>query len=171
MLLLIDIGNTRIKWARADAQGLGEQSAAVHANWAQQDFIQQVLEGGPRAERVVIANVGGRVVDPQTEEPHVGEYTAGWIKRGPSGVIGTNKPDAAETVVAMLEDYYDGILLEPAKPSAADAEALIKEKQPRFVTYEDWQKIDAAEVAKGEAEGRIRVKLTTVEEMLALVGK
>lgn len=60
MLLLIDIGNTRIKWARADAQGLGEQSAAVHANWAEQDFVQQVLDTAARAERVVIANVGGK---------------------------------------------------------------------------------------------------------------
>lgn len=60
MLLLIDIGNTRIKWARADAQRLGEQSAAVHANWSEQDFIEQVLNSGPRAERVLIANVGGK---------------------------------------------------------------------------------------------------------------
>ena len=59
MLLLIDIGNTRIKWARADARGLGEPSAAVHANWTEQDFIQQVLDG-TRAERVLIANVGGK---------------------------------------------------------------------------------------------------------------
>jgi type III pantothenate kinase len=60
MLLLIDIGNTRIKWARADAQGLGEQSAAVHANWTEQEFVQQVLAAGAKAERVVIANVGGK---------------------------------------------------------------------------------------------------------------
>lgn len=60
MLLLIDIGNTRIKWARADAQGIGEQSAVVHANWTEQDFVQQVLDTGPKAERVVIANVGGQ---------------------------------------------------------------------------------------------------------------
>jgi type III pantothenate kinase len=60
MLLLIDIGNTRIKWARADARGVGEQSAAVHANWTEQDFVQQVLDTGPKAERVVIANVGGK---------------------------------------------------------------------------------------------------------------
>jgi hypothetical protein len=60
MLLLIDIGNTRIKWARADAQGMGEQAAAVHANWTEQDFVQQVLDAGAKAERVVIANVGDR---------------------------------------------------------------------------------------------------------------
>lgn len=60
MLLLIDIGNTRIKWARLTPAGLGEQSAAVHANWTRDDFIQQVLSSGPRAERVFIGNVGGK---------------------------------------------------------------------------------------------------------------
>ena len=62
MLLLIDIGNTRIKWARAEAGVLSGHSAAVHANWSQEDFIQQVLNSGPRAERVLIANVGGQRV-------------------------------------------------------------------------------------------------------------
>lgn len=60
MLLLIDIGNTRIKWARADARGIGEHFAAVHANWTAQDFVQQLLDAGPKAERAVIANVGGK---------------------------------------------------------------------------------------------------------------
>ena len=60
MLLLIDIGNTRIKWARADARGLTEQAAAVHAHWTEQDFVQQVLDSAPRAQRVLIANVGGK---------------------------------------------------------------------------------------------------------------
>jgi type III pantothenate kinase len=60
MLLLIDIGNTRIKWARLDERGIGPQSAAVHANWTPDDFVLQVLNSGPRAERVLIANVGGR---------------------------------------------------------------------------------------------------------------
>ena len=60
MLLLIDIGNTRIKWARWQQGTLGEQSAAVHANWTREDFIEQVLDSGPRPERVLIANVGGK---------------------------------------------------------------------------------------------------------------
>lgn len=60
MLLLIDIGNTRIKWARFDAGSMGPQAAAVHANWTPQDFIQQILNSGPRAGRVLIANVGGK---------------------------------------------------------------------------------------------------------------
>lgn len=60
MLLLVDIGNTRIKWARMTPAGIGEQSAAVHATWTRDDFIQQVLSSGPRAERVFIGNVGGQ---------------------------------------------------------------------------------------------------------------
>lgn len=60
MLLLIDIGNTRIKWARWHQGKMGEQSAAVHANWSRNDFAKQVLESGPRAERVLIGNVGGK---------------------------------------------------------------------------------------------------------------
>lgn len=60
MLLLIDIGNTRIKWARLDEQGIGPQSAAVHSTWTQEDFVRQILRPGPRAERVLIANVGGK---------------------------------------------------------------------------------------------------------------
>lgn len=60
MVLLIDIGNTRIKWAHMTPAGLGEQSAAVHATWTRDDFIQQVLNAGPRAERVFIGNVGGK---------------------------------------------------------------------------------------------------------------
>jgi type III pantothenate kinase len=60
MLLLIDIGNTRIKWARFDAQGLGPQSAAVHSNWTAEDFDRQILSSTPQAQRVLIANVGGK---------------------------------------------------------------------------------------------------------------
>ena len=62
-LLLIDIGNTRIKWARSVQGVLSEQAAAVHAAWTRDDFIQQVLNSGPRAERVLIANVGGKRMD------------------------------------------------------------------------------------------------------------
>jgi type III pantothenate kinase len=60
MLLLVDIGNTRIKWARSDERGIQQQSAAVHATWTADDFVQQILNSGPRAERVLIGNVGGK---------------------------------------------------------------------------------------------------------------
>lgn len=119
----------------------------------------------------VIMNQEGRVIEVDSGQQVIGEYTAGWIKRGPSGVIGTNKPDAVETVVHMLEDLQADKVLHPAHPEAAAAEAFIAKKQPRFVTYDDWLKIDEIEVARGKEQGRPRVKFTDVEEMLAVVGK
>ena len=114
----------------------------------------------------VILNERGRVLDPATKQPIVGEYTAGWIKRGPTGVIGTNKPDAAETVQAMLEDLAEGRTLAPAEPTAAAAERFVRERQPLCVSYADWLRINEIEVARGRAVGRPRVKFTRVEEML-----
>jgi ferredoxin/flavodoxin---NADP+ reductase len=119
----------------------------------------------------VILNDKGRVLDPGSKQPLVGEYTAGWIKRGPTGVIGTNKPDAAETVECMFEDLAGGAVLEPAHPDAAAAETLVRQRQPIFVSYDDWLKLDAIEVAHGRAQGRPRVKLTSVEEMLTALGR
>jgi len=119
----------------------------------------------------VILNESGRVLDPDTQKPVTGEYTAGWIKRGPTGVIGTNKPDALETVKCMMEDLEQGITLSPSHPEAAAMEKLIRERQPNFFSFADWQKLDEIEVAKGEALGRPRLKLTTVEDMLAALGR
>jgi ferredoxin/flavodoxin---NADP+ reductase len=130
------------------------------------------LPGVPFNEKwSVILNEKGRVLDPATQEPVVGEYTAGWIKRGPSGVIGTNKPDAAETVTGMVEDAGRGLTLTPAAPDAGAAEALVRQRQPQFVSYADWLRIDALEVARGRAAGRPRIKFTSVEEMLAALGR
>lgn len=119
----------------------------------------------------VILNENGRVLDPDTKQPVVGEYAAGWIKRGPSGVIGTNKPDAAQTVVCMMEDLTAGRILKPEEPDAGAAERLIRGRQPRCVSYEDWLKLNAIEVSRGRAAGRPRVKFTRVEEMLAALGR
>jgi ferredoxin/flavodoxin---NADP+ reductase len=115
----------------------------------------------------VILNQQGRVLDPDTKQPVVGEYAAGWIKRGPTGVIGTNKPDAAETVTCMMEDRAQGILLHPEAPQAEAVEALVRQRQPLCFSYGDWRRIDALEVAAGRPQGRPRVKFTSVEEMTA----
>lgn len=119
----------------------------------------------------VILNEKGRVLNPDSKEPVLGEYTAGWIKRGPSGVIGTNKPDAAETAECMLEDLAAGKVLSPAHPDLEAAARLIQQKQPKYVSYEDWLKLDELETAAGEAQGRPRVKFTKVADMLAALGK
>lgn len=119
----------------------------------------------------VILNEGGRVIDPTSKRPRVGEYAAGWIKRGPTGVIGTNKPDAAETVASMIEDLGQGRILAPPAPTAAAAEQLVRERQSQCVSYADWRKLDELEVARGRPAGRPRVKFTRVKEMLAALGR
>ena len=119
----------------------------------------------------VILNDKGRVLDPDTKQPIVGEYAAGWIKRGPTGVIGTNKPDAAETVECMFEDLARGAVLEPTRPETAAAETLVRQRQPNFFSYADWLKLDAIEVSRGRAQGRPRLKLTHINEMLSALGR
>jgi ferredoxin--NADP+ reductase len=118
----------------------------------------------------VIFNNKGRVINPDTQQPVVGEYCAGWIKRGPSGVIGTNKPDAAETVTCMLEDLAQGLILQPSQPEPAALEALIRQRQPQYVTYQDWLRLNEIELARGKELGRPRLKFTRVEDMLAALG-
>ena len=119
----------------------------------------------------VILNERGRVLDLDTREPRPGEYCAGWIKRGPSGVIGTNKPDAAETVTAMIEDLEAGRALAPAEPEPEAVETLVRQRQPQWFSYADWRRLDELEVARGRPLGRPRVKFIRVEEMLAALGR
>jgi ferredoxin--NADP+ reductase len=113
----------------------------------------------------VILNEKGRVLDPASRAPVVGEYVAGWIKRGPTGVIGTNKPDAAETVAAMMEDLERGAHLHPAHPDPAALEDLLRARQPQVFSHADWRRLDELEVAAGKAAGRPRVKFTRIEDM------
>ena len=91
-------------------------------------------------------------------------YAAGWIKRGPSGVIGTNKKDATETVEQLLADARAGMLA--SVESSLSLETLLEERGVNFVAYEGWQAIDAAERGAGEPLGRPRVKLTSWEQLL-----
>ncbi|MDT5234701.1 MAG: ferredoxin/flavodoxin---NADP+ reductase [Mycobacterium sp.] len=107
----------------------------------------------------VVPNDGGRVIGAP------GSYVAGWIKRGPTGFIGTNKSCAAQTVHNLVADYNDGLLTDPAgKPAALDK--LVRFRQPAVIDAEGWKAIDAAEIARGGDE-RPRDKLTTVADMLA----
>ena len=119
----------------------------------------------------VILNEKGRVLDAQSKLPLVGQYTAGWIKRGPTGVIGTNKPDAAETVTGMLEDLARDIHLRPPDASPAAVERLVRERQPQYLSYQDWLRLDEIETRRGKETGRPRVKFTRVKDMLAALGR
>jgi ferredoxin--NADP+ reductase len=116
-----------------------------------------------------INNVAGRVVQPETGEAVPGEYVVGWAKRGPSGLIGNNKPDSAATVESMLADLetLPGISDDRRDPS--QIEAFLRERGVDYVTYKDWKILDQYEIACGAPHGRPRVKLTTVPEMLAVI--
>jgi ferredoxin/flavodoxin---NADP+ reductase len=109
-----------------------------------------------------IPNDGGRVLDADGA-PSSGVYCAGWIKRGPTGVIGTNKKDATETVELLLEDARAGRLRARSGESIDD---LLTEREVYVVMYGGWESIDAAEKARGEPQGRPRVKLASWDELL-----
>ena len=117
----------------------------------------------------LILNEEGRVLNETTKAHQVGEYTAGWIKRGPSGVIGTNKADAVETVKCMLEDYEAGNTLQPDNPSPGAIVNLLNDRQPDFFSYADWQQLNELEISNGEALGRPRLKFTDIDAMVAAV--
>jgi ferredoxin/flavodoxin---NADP+ reductase len=121
------------------------------------------VPGVPFDERTgTLPNDRGRVLNADGS-PLPGVYCAGWIKRGPSGVIGTNKKDATETVELLLEDARNGVL--PAR-SGDDLERLLDERAVPHVLYAGWEAIDARERALGEPQGRPRVKLCTWDELL-----
>jgi ferredoxin--NADP+ reductase len=107
----------------------------------------------------VVPNDEGRVIGAP------GSYVAGWIKRGPTGFIGTNKSCAAQTVHSLVANYNDGLLRDPAdKPTALDK--LVRGRKPSVVDGAGWKAIDAAEIARG-GDDRPRDKFTTTAEMLA----
>ena len=126
------------------------------------------LQGVPFDERsCTVPNDGGRVRDADGVVVP-GAYCAGWIKRGPTGVIGTNKKDATETVALLLEDAR-GERLGSGEPAAA-MDALLEERGVAVVTQTGWQAIDAAERAAGEPQGRPRVKLAEWDALLGAAG-
>jgi ferredoxin--NADP+ reductase len=116
-------------------------------------------------ERATIRNETGRVHD-EHGAPVAGAYCAGWVKRGPSGVIGTNKKDAAETVELLLEDARSGALPRAADASADAVDALLVERGVEPVTYRGWELIDRLETGRGAPLGRPRVKLVRWDELL-----
>lgn len=118
-----------------------------------------------------IPNDEGRVVESADRRPVAGVYVAGWIKRGPTGVIGTNKRDAQETVDHLLADAADNRLPQPERPDREAIEELVAERAPDHVEYGGWELIDAAERAAGEPHGRPRAKFTRVSDMLDAAGK
>jgi ferredoxin--NADP+ reductase len=118
------------------------------------------LEGVPfDDQRGVFANQEGRVKDSP------GVYATGWIKRGPSGIIGTNRADSVATVASLLADVPQ--LAGENKPGGEGLQALLADRSVRIVNYADWLRLDAAEIARGQAQGRVRDKFTRLGDMLA----
>ena len=113
-------------------------------------------------EQGIFPNIGGRIA--ADGQPIAGLYACGWIKRGPSGIIGNNKPDSAETVKALLDDMPS---LPPCpRRDSLDVARLLRDRGVRVVTYADWQAIDAEEIARGQQAGKPREKFTRLEDFL-----
>lgn len=118
------------------------------------------------AQRAVIPNDGGHVIDPETGEKLPKLYTTGWIKRGPVGLIGNTKSDAKETTTMLLEDFDNGLLEAPQTPDENAIIELLESRKVPYTTWAGWHNLDAAERAAGEAEGRERKKIVEWDDMI-----
>jgi ferredoxin--NADP+ reductase len=126
------------------------------------------MEGVPFDDKAgVFRNVDGRITE-DGNSPVPGLYVAGWIKRGPSGIIGTNRACSVATVAALLEDLPK--LDSGNRAGGEGVRRLLAKRGVRAVSYPDWKKIDAAEVARGAPKGKPREKFTRVAEMLSVLG-
>ena len=153
---------------RARGTGTYEELPNVQMVFRSIGYKGHPLKDVPFDERAgIIPNTDGRVIDPGTQAPVARLYVAGWIKRGPSGVVGTNKPDAIETVALMLEDLHNGGVPDGVQTAPEAVAALLDRKGVRYVSFADWQYLDRIEVEAGRTRGKPREKLTTVAEMLA----
>ena len=171
---LLDDGQGGVAGLKIERNRLDDAGNAVGTGEYEVLPVQMVLRsvgyrgvavpGVPFDERGgVIPNQAGRVLE------RSGEYTAGWIKRGPSGVIGTNKADAAESMRALLEDAEAGKLTPAPLTGRAAVDALLASRGVEVVTLEDWQSLDAHEREQGLAAGRPRAKLVQRHHMLDLI--
>ncbi|MBN1202640.1 MAG: FAD/NAD(P)-binding protein [Anaerolineae bacterium] len=112
-----------------------------------------------------IPNDQGRILDANGQHV-VGEYAVGWIKRGPTGIIGTNKPDSQQTVDLALTDAAQGIHIKPTEPAREAIDSLLHKRGVRVVSYADWHILDRLEQERGQAVGRPRIKFSRVDDML-----
>jgi ferredoxin--NADP+ reductase len=169
---ILDDGHGHVGGLRIERNALDKDGNAVGTGEFEVLPVQLVLRsvgyrgvelpGVPFDARLgVISNTGGRV------DGRPGEYTAGWIKRGPSGVIGTNRKDATDTVAHLLTDAREGRLPAAPKVARADVDALLASRGVDVYTFHDWQALDAHELAQGQAHGRPRHKVVHRAEMLA----
>jgi adrenodoxin-NADP+ reductase len=118
-------------------------------------------------KRGVVPNLQGRVIEGQQSQ--IGLYVVGWLKRGPSGIVGTNKVCAEETVGAIASDVGSGAL--PSQHESSNIEGLFKERGIRFVDFEAWKRLDRTEVVAGQTSGKSREKVTSIDQMVNIALK
>jgi ferredoxin--NADP+ reductase len=163
---LVDDGNGNVK-----AEGTGAtRTISCGMVLRSVGYRSVALPGVPFDEkRGLIPNLDGRVVDSANRTPIERTYVVGWAKRGPSGIIGTNKPDSVATVTSMKADWdaLQGIA-DTYRDGAAVA-TLLRSRCAQVVTYADWQILDAHETSCGVAQQRPRVKVVDVQEMLEII--
>jgi ferredoxin--NADP+ reductase len=126
------------------------------------------INGAPFDDRkAIIPNIKGRVTDSKgTVLPQL--YTAGWIKRGPTGIIGTNRADSVETVESLLQDIA-ALESGPPKDGKEGLLPLLKQRHVRHVSFAEWKKIDQHEIKLGKPAGKPREKLTSIQQMLSIL--
>lgn len=128
------------------------------------------IPGVPYDEKArIIANEDGRVVDPVTRAAIPNEYVVGWARSGPQGLIGEHKKGSAQVVAHLVEDAA-AVEARPLPPRDA-IDRLLRERHVRFVTFDDWKRLDEVEIARGARRGAPRDKLVDVESMLELLGR
>ena len=118
----------------------------------------------------VLPNERGRVLAADGTPLH-GVYAVGWIKRGPTGILGTNKRDAEQTVACLVEDLKAGTLAAPERPDREQLDALLAERGATIVDADGWRAIDAHELERGRSQERPRVKLASRDELLAVAAR
>ncbi|MGC6487373.1 MAG: FAD-dependent oxidoreductase [Planctomycetota bacterium] len=170
-LTAVTIGHMQL---RADDAGTPRPRATGAEEQLDVDLVFKAIgyrgepvPGVPFEERQgIVPNVDGRVVEHPGGDVRPGHYCAGWCKRGPTGLIGTNSLDAKETVAAMLEDLRAGRTLQP---TGGDVVALLRERGVDAVSWSDWQRLDTWELEQGAQRGKLRHKLASVEELMTVV--
>ncbi len=151
------------------ARSLGGESQTIECGFVLRSvgYRAVALPGVPFDERsFVLPNERGRVSTPDGE-PLPGVYAVGWIKRGPTGILGTNKRDAEETIACLADDLATGALAPAARPRREHVDALLGERRPDIVTAAGWRAIDRNELTRGRDAQRPRVKLASRDELLA----
>jgi ferredoxin/flavodoxin---NADP+ reductase len=154
------------------ARGLDEEPVTIECGLVLRSVGYRAvpLPDVPFDERYfVLPNERGRVLTTDGE-PLPGVYAVGWIKRGPTGILGTNKRDAEETVRCLVEDLRAGALTAPPNPAPEQIDALLAERKRDLVTVEGWRAIEERELDRGRSEERPRVKLASRDELLGAAG-